>query len=349
MFLLKLKQQSTQQEIDKIQAFVASTGFSAYVTYGDLSKHEQIWISVVGFGGDKTKLEEVKKFDCIESHEPIKAGYCLASKQVNPKGRTFKVGGKDGIKEVTFGGDHLVIIGGPCAIESEQLAIDIAQAVKDGGGHVFRGGSFKPRTSPYSFQGLGEDGLKMMKTASQKTGLPFITEVMSERDVELVERYADILQVGARNCQNFALLKELAHVKKPVFIKRGFSTKIDEFLYSAEYLMSKGNLDVMLCERGIRAVENYTRNTLDISAVPVLQSKSQLPVVVDPSHAAGYREFVPALAKAGVAAGANVIMLEVHTEPEKSTSDADQTIDPTTFKNIVSDLGKIANIVGKHL
>ena len=253
------------------------------------------------------------------------------------------------VGDVTLGGDQLVVMAGPCSVESREQVLETARVVKAAGGHILRGGAFKPRTLPYSFQGLGEEGLKILAEARGETGLPIITEVMAPEDVELVESYADILQIGARNMQNFTLLKRVGRAAKPVMLKRGMSATIEEWLGCAEYILNEGNPNVILCERGIRTYETITRNTLDVSAVPVIKQLSDLPVVVDPSHGTGIRSLVAPMAKAGVAAGADGLIIEVHPHPEKALSDGDQSLHPPEFADLMRELAQIAGAVGKRL
>ena len=253
------------------------------------------------------------------------------------------------IGNLEFGNGSLIVMAGPCSVESRDQIVEIAKAVKDAGCHMLRGGAFKPRSLPYSFQGLGEDGLKMLAVARDETGLPVVTEVMSPDDVELVESYADILQIGTRNMQNFPLLKRVGKALKPVLLKRGMSATIEEWLGCAEYILNEGNRDVILCERGIRTFETITRNTLDVSAVPVVKQLSPLPVVVDPSHGTGVRSLVAPMAKAGVAAGADGLLIEVHNNPEKALCDGDQSIHPSELNVLMKDLRPLAKAVGKKL
>jgi len=253
------------------------------------------------------------------------------------------------VGNVTIGGEQLTVMAGPCSVESREQILETARAVKAAGGHILRGGAFKPRTLPYSFQGLGEEGLKILDEARSETGLPIITEVMSPEDVGLVEGYTDILQIGARNMQNFSLLKRVGRAEKPVMLKRGMSATIEEWLGCAEYILNEGNMNVILCERGIRTYETITRNTLDVSAVPVIKQLSDLPVVVDPSHGTGIRSLVAPMAKAGVAAGADGLIIEVHPHPEKALSDGDQSLHPPEFADLMREMAPIARAVGKRL
>jgi 3-deoxy-7-phosphoheptulonate synthase len=248
-----------------------------------------------------------------------------------------------------IGSDQIAVMAGPCSVESLEQILETAHAVKAAGGHILRGGAFKPRTLPYSFQGLGEEGLKILDEARSETGLPIITEVMSSEDVELVESYADILQIGSRNMQNFPLLKRVGRAEKPVMLKRGMSATVEEWLGCAEYILNEGNGDVILCERGIRTYETITRNTLDVSAVPVIKQLSDLPVVVDPSHGTGIRSLVTPMAKAAIAAGADGLMIEVHPHPEKALSDGDQSLHPHEFAELMLEIAPIVGVVGKRV
>jgi len=250
---------------------------------------------------------------------------------------------------LSIGGEKLIVMAGPCSVESEKQIIDSAEAVKKAGAHMLRGGAFKPRTSPYSFQGLEEEGLKLLAKARDLTGLPFVTEVINPETAELVAEYSDMLQIGARNSQNFALLKKVGQLKRPVLLKRGMSMTIQEFLMSAEYIMSEGNQSVILCERGIRTFETATRNTLDLSAIPVLKEKTHLPVVIDPSHGTGNHRYVAPMSFAAVAAGADGLMIEVHPDPEHASSDGPQSLKPVKFEILMEKLKRFAEVAGKTL
>ncbi len=265
----------------------------------------------------------------------------LVSRETKPEDTVIKVGG------ATIGGPRFAVIAGPCSVESPEQMINTALDVLSAGAVILRGGAFKPRTSPYSFQGMGEEGLKLLARARDITGLPIVTEVMDSEDISLVEDYADILQVGARNVQNFSLLKKLGKTRKPVLIKRGLMTRVKEFLLSAEYIMAGGNEQVILCERGIRTFETATRNTLDLSAVCVLKERSHLPVVVDPSHAVGHRRFVRPLARAALAVGADGIMVEVHCAPQEALCDGDQSLTPGQFTELMNDLRPLSIALGR--
>ena len=275
---------------------------------------------------------------------PVLAPYKLVSREIHTKNTTITLR-----KGVTIGEKKIIVIAGPCAIENHDVLYETARKAKKAGASVLRGGAFKPRTSPYSFQGLGEEGLKYLKGVGKELSMATVTEVMDPRDVGLVSKYADILQIGARNMQNFNLLKEVGQTKKPVILKRGLSSTIKEVLMSAEYILSEGNFNVILCERGIRTFEQITRNTLDISAVPVIKSLSHLPVIVDPSHASGKWEYVPALAKASVAAGCDGLLIEVHVKPEEALSDGSQSLVPYRFAALMKELRIIAHAVKRTL
>lgn len=253
------------------------------------------------------------------------------------------------IGKIEIGGQGIVIIAGPCSVENRRQLTETAEAVNKNGANMLRGGAFKPRTSPYSFQGLGEEGLKMLKEIKETTGMPVVTEVMDTRHVEMVSLYADMLQVGSRNMHNYPLLKEVGKSKKPVLLKRGMMATVEEFLYAAEYILAEGNNNVVLCERGIRTFENSTRNTLDISAVPMLKSRTRLPVIVDPSHGTGLRWMVPVMARAAVAAGADGLLVEVHHKPEEALSDGQQSLGPQEFVEMMKELHKIAAAVGRYI
>jgi len=267
----------------------------------------------------------------------------LVSRQTNPNDTVINV------KGIEIGGENIVIFAGPCAVENREQLLETAKAVYSGGANILRGGAFKPRTSPYSFQGLGEEGLKYLSEARDETGMPVVTEVMDTRKMELVCKYADIIQIGSRSMHNFPLLKEAGKCRKPVLFKRGLMATIDEYLLAAEYILSEGNKQVILCERGIRTFETSTRNTLDLSAIPVLKRRTHLPVIVDPSHATGHNWLVPAMAKAAIAAGADGIMIEVHHKPLDALSDGPQSLYPDNFVQLVKDVEKIAQAVGRKI
>ncbi len=272
--------------------------------------------------------------------------------RVNVPSKVSHVKKPDSIVDVSgikFGGNEIVIIAGPCAVEDREQLEKTSVMVKAGGAKILRGGAFKPRTSPYNFQGLGEEGLKLLAMARKVTGMPVVTEVMDTRQVEIVAEYADMLQVGSRNMQNYPLLKEVGMAKKPVLLKRGMMATIEEFLMAAEYILNQGNENIVLCERGIRTFETSTRNTLDLSAVPMLKYLTHLPVIVDPSHGTGIRWMVPVMAKAAIAAGADGLIIEVHYQPEKALCDGQQSLSPDEFKSMMTDLGKIADAIGRKI
>ena len=302
--------------------------------------------TIIGAIGDERVLRSIplEALPGVEKVLAILAPYKLASREFKPDDTIIKV------NNVEIGGKKLVVMAGPCAVESEEQITTIAKLVKDAGALILRGGAFKPRTGPYSFQGLGDEGLKMLTAAKEKSGLAIITEVMSTDEVDIVGQHTDILQIGARNMQNFMLLKAVGQARKPVMLKRGMSATIEEFLLAAEYILAQGNQNVMLCERGIRTFETYTRNTLDINAVPVLKQLSHLPVIVDPSHGTGRRELIAPISKAAIAAGADGLMIEVHHDPEHSmTGDGIQSLLPDQFSELMKELGKIAEAVGKSI
>ena len=267
----------------------------------------------------------------------------LVSRSSKPEGTIVDVNG------IKIGGKEIVIMAGPCAVESEEQLSETAKRVRASGAVMLRGGAFKPRTSPYSFQGLGTEGLEMLQRARENTGLPVVSEVMDTRQVETVSRYADMLQVGSRNMQNFPLLKEAGQSSKPILLKRGMMATIDEYLHAAEYLLSQGNTQVVLCERGIRTFESSTRYTLDLNAIPVLKQRTHLPVIVDPSHGTGIRSLVPTMSKASIAAGADGLLMEVHFRPEEALCDGSQSLYPEEFENMMKDLSKIAVAVGRSI
>jgi len=280
-------------------------------------------------------------------NDPSMIGGCSVPVRVNRKSKPEPTVVE--INGIQIGSSEVVIIAGPCAVENHEQLLETAKAVKTAGGALLRGGAFKPRSSPYNFQGLGEEGVKMLRDVSKEIGLPFVTEVMDTRMVEFVAEYADMLQIGSRNMHNYPLLKEVGRLHKPILLKRGMMATIEEFLLSAEYILNQGNEQVVLCERGIRTFETTTRNTLDLSAVPMLKHLSHLPVIVDPSHGTGHRWMVPTMAKAAVAAGADGLIMEVHYKPEEALCDGFQSLSPDEFSRLMSDLQKIAHAVGREI
>ncbi len=325
-----------KNEIDEVLKRLKNLGFQIHLSEG-------VERTIIGAIGDKTILNEValEAMPGVEKVVPILQPYKLVSREFRRHDSVVRVG------ELEFGGGQVHVMAGPCAVESKEQLMETAEKVSRAGATVLRGGAFKPRTSPYAFQGLEEEGLKMLAEAREKTGLKIVTEVVDPRTVELVSRYADILQIGARNMQNFFLLKEVSSSNKPVVLKRGPSATIEEWLMAAEYIMSGGNYGVILCERGIRTFEPYLRNTLDLSAVPVVKHLSHLPVIVDPSHALGKWRFVTPMAKAAVAAGADGLLVEVHPDPASALCDGPQSLTPDNFSELMSEIKKVAEVMGK--
>ena len=329
-----------QKHIDEVIKKIKSLGYSPHIIKGI----ERTIIGAVGDERGKTRLQSLESMSGVESVVPILKPHKLASRQVRTEGSTISVN-----KNVKVGAKEFIVMAGPCSVESEKQIVETAKAVKASGAKVLRGGAFKPRTSPYSFQGLEEEGLKLLALAREETGLPFVTEVMNPREVDLVAKYTDVIQIGARNVQNFSLLKEIGRLKKPILLKRGMMTTIQEFLMSAEYVMSEGNHQVILCERGIRTFETATRNTLDISCIPVLKNETHLPIIIDPSHATGHWQFINPMSKASAAAGADGLMIEVHMKPEESFSDGAQTLKPSKFDRLMKELRPFVEAAGKAL
>src|ERR1022692_491111 len=326
--IISMRPRASRQEIDHVCERIGEFGYKVHSIVGE----ERVVIGVVGVGDVTACLESLEATPGVESAVRISAAYKFVSKEFKKERTVIRANGVD------IGGDDFVMMAGPCSVESEKQIMETAEAVAEAGAKLLRGGAFKPRTSPYDFQGMEEAGLKLLAKAREATGLAIITEVMSDRDVGLVADYADIMQVGARNMQNFALLKVLGRCGRPVMLKRGLSSTIKELLMSAEYIVAHGNSQVMLCERGIRTFETATRNTCDISAVPVLNEMTHLPVIVDPSHATGKRSLVPPLAKAAVAVGADGIIVEVHPCPEKAVSDGAQSLTIEGFRKMMQEM-----------
>ncbi len=326
--IISMRPHASRTEIDHVCERIREFGYRVHSIVGE----ERVVIGVVGTGDVTAALESLEATNGVERAVRISAPYKFVSKEFKKEHTQMRVHG------VEIGGDDLVVMAGPCSVESERQIMETAEGVAAAGAKILRGGAFKPRTSPYDFQGLELEGLKLLAKARQATGLAIITEVMSDRDVELVAEYADIMQIGARNMQNFALLKTLGKCGRPVLLKRGMSSTIKELLMSAEYITAHGNPDVLLCERGIRTFETATRNTCDIAAIPVLNELTHLPVILDPSHATGKRSLVPALARAAVAIGADGLIVEVHPCPEKAVSDGAQSLTLPQFRAMMSDL-----------
>ena len=327
--IISMKMGATKEEINHVCERLQEFGYKAHPIYGE----ERVVIGAVGHQEFKQQaMDSIEAAPGVESVMSISQPFKFVSKEFRSPKSVVKVNGWE------IGGSEFIVIAGPCSVESEQQILASAEAVKRSGAHILRGGAFKPRTSPYDFQGLEEEGLKLLRKAKEQTGLAICTEVMSAQEVDLVADYADILQVGARNMQNFSLLKRLGKVSRPVMLKRGLSSTIKEFLLSAEYIVTSGNPNVFLCERGIRTFETYTRNTLDLSAVPVLEELTHLPIIVDPSHGTGKRSLVPAMCRASVAAGADGLMVEIHPNPEKAFSDGPQSLRLPDFERLMKEL-----------
>jgi 3-deoxy-7-phosphoheptulonate synthase len=336
--IIVMKKSATPHEVEHIVEKVKELGLTPHISRGV----ERTVIGVIGEEG-KLRVQPLEAYPGVEQVMAIMKPYKLVSREFQAADSIFDLG--NGVK---IGGENLVVMAGPCAVEDKASLLEVAKAVKKAGAQILRGGAFKPRTSPYSFQGLGEEGLKYLEEVGKETGLLVVTEVMDTRQVELVAEYADILQIGARNMQNFDLLKAVGDAKKPVLLKRGMAATMKEFLMSAEYVCSRGNKKVILCERGIRTFETHTRNTLDLNVVPSVKSVSHLPIIVDPSHGTGKREYVSALAQAAIAAGADGVMIEVHQNPENAVSDGEQSVTPADFKKIMDLLVKLAALYNKH-
>jgi 3-deoxy-7-phosphoheptulonate synthase len=331
---------AAKADVDGVIAEVERLGYRAHPIYGV----ERTVIGCIGDERGKARLQALESMPGVEACVPILKPFKLASREVRKENSVVDVS-----SGVAIGGKRLVVMAGPCSVESERQIIESAQAVKAGGASMLRGGAYKPRTSPYSFQGMEADGLKLLAKARAETGLPVVTEVLDPHDVELVAEHADVLQVGARNVQNFALLKRLGKIDKPVLLKRGMMSTLQEFLMAAEYILSEGNPRVVLCERGIRSFETATRNTLDLNAVPVLKEWTHLPVIVDPSHGTGHWQWVTPMAYASVAAGADGLMIEVHPDPAHALSDGGQSLKPSRFEALMRGVAKFAEAAGRSL
>jgi 3-deoxy-7-phosphoheptulonate synthase len=332
----------TDAEVDHIRERIESVGMRTHLSRGE---HR----TIIGCIGDESLLQELplRSLPGVESVMPVLKPYKLASREFSADRTVVRVGGRDA--GAAFGGNAIAVIAGPCSVENREMLSDIAASVRAAGATMLRGGAFKPRSSPYAFQGLGLEALKMLVDVRAETGLPVVTEVMDTRQVDTVAEHSDMLQVGARNMQNFALLAELGRVRRPVLLKRGLSATIKELLMAAEYIMANGNMDVVLCERGIRTYETATRNTLDIAAIPVLKRETHLPVIVDPSHAGGDAALVEPLAFAAIAAGADGLIVEVHPNPECALSDGDQSLAPPAFAQMMQRLDAFAAAAGRSI
>jgi len=336
--LIVMDSVATAEDIRRVVEAVAAHGLQAHPIPGSQR-------TAIGITGNKGSVDAgaFENLPGVLEVIPVSAPYKLVSREAKRENTVVSVGG------VAIGGERVAVVGGPCAVETEEQALEIGRRVKEAGGSLYRGGAFKPRTSPYSFQGLGEEGLRILSLVRRETGLPIVTEVLDTETVDLVAEHADCLQVGARNMQNFSLLKKLGRTKKPVLLKRGMSATIEELLLSAEYLLAEGNYDVMLCERGVRTFADHTRNTLDLSAVPYVQRISHLPILVDPSHGTGKRAKVIPLSRAALAVGADGLLIEVHHQPDRALSDGPQAILPEMFQELMRQLARLAPVVGRTI
>jgi 3-deoxy-7-phosphoheptulonate synthase len=336
--IIVLRRDATDEVIDHVVEKIKSAGLAVHISKGKER-------TIIGAIGDEALLATIpfEALPGVENVMPILKPYKLVSREFRIEDTVIDVSG------VMIGDTEIKVIAGPCSVESRASITETAVKVKEAGANILRGGAFKPRTSPYDFQGLGIEGLKLLAEARKETGLPIISELMDPRDIEVVSEYVDILQIGARNMQNFRLLQEVGKVKKPVLLKRGLSATVKEFLMSAEYIAAQGNSQIILCERGIRTFETITRNTLDISAIPVLKKETHLPVFVDPSHAAGRWDLVIPLARAAIAAGADGLMIEVHTDPENALCDGAQSLKPNTFALLMQEVARVADSVDRKI
>jgi len=338
--IIVMKSGAPKKDRDEVVKRIKELGYKPHIIHGATR-------DVIGAVGDergKSVLQSLESMHGVENVVPILQPYKLASKEVKKESSLVRIS-----DNVSIGGKQIIVMAGPCSVESEKQIIETAIEIKKSGAHMIRGGAFKPRTSPYSFQGLEEEGLKLLAKARDISGLPFVTEVINPETADLVAEYSDMLQIGARNSQNFALLKKVGQLKCPVLLKRGMSMTIQEFLMSAEYIMSEGNQSVVLCERGIRTFETATRNTLDLSAIPVLKEKTHLPIVIDPSHGTGHHHYVAPMCYAAVAAGADGLIVEVHPDPEHASSDGPQSLKPVKFDLMMKKLRLFAEAADRSL
>jgi 3-deoxy-7-phosphoheptulonate synthase len=338
MMIVVMKPDASVTEISGVIRHIEDLGFRPRPSRGT----QHTIIGVIG-ARQNSALAEIERLPGVAQISPVSTTFKLVNREFHPEATVIKING------VSIGADEFVVMAGPCSVESREQTMSTARAVRDAGARILRGGAFKPRTSPYSFQGLAEEGLRILRDAKHETGLPIVTEVMTPELVPMVCEYADILQIGARNVQNYALLGAVGKVRKPVLLKRGMMSTIEETLLAAEYILSNGNHQVMICERGIRTFETATRNTLDISAIPVIKQASHLPVIVDPSHAAGFRGPIPALARAALAAGADGLIVEVHPRPAEALSDGSQCLDFEQFRALMESLRPIAAAIGRSM
>jgi len=337
--IVVLKPHVTEEQIATVVKMVEELDYRAHIIQGV----ERTVVACVGEERGEHQLGHLESLTYVERVMPVLRSFKLAAREVRPEGSRIKVGG------VEIGGKRLTVMAGPCAVESKEQVEAAAVGVKQGGAHLLRGGAFKPRTSPYAFQGMEDEGLRLLEDAGKKVHLPVVTEIMDPHDIDLFVEHADMLQVGARNAQNFSLLRRLGRIKKPVLLKRGMSTKLEEFLMAAEYILSEGNPNVVLCERGIRTFETATRNTFDISAIPVVKKLSHLPIVADPSHGTGRRDAVAPMARAAIAAGADGIIVEVHPHPDRALSDGAQSLNTEQFADLMRQLRRVADAVDRQI
>ncbi|MCZ6555025.1 MAG: 3-deoxy-7-phosphoheptulonate synthase [Candidatus Dadabacteria bacterium] len=338
--IVVMKSGASPEQIQKAKTLMVELGYQPHPIEGLLR-------TVIGaIGDERGKPEDVEALSILEGVEkviPILPAHKIASREFKPENTTIKV------RDVVVGNNKIPVIAGPCSVESEEQLMEIAHSIKESGATMLRGGAYKPRSSPYTFQGMGIEGLKLLAQAREETGLPIVTEILDPHDLDSVVQYADVLQIGARNSQNYALLKEVGKSKKPVLLKRGMSTTIKEFLMCAEYILAEGNENVMLCERGIRTFETATRNTFDLNAIPVLKEKTHLPVIADPSHGTGYWQYVTPMTLAAIAAGADGVIIEVHNNPEVAVSDGGQSLKPHKFKALMEKASAVAKAIGREL
>jgi len=333
-----MRQDATEEQIRGVVRAIEARGFKAHPIPG-------VQRTAIGVTGNRGAVEApaLESLPGVLEVIPVTHAYKLVSREVKPEDSVVHIGG------VAVGGPGLVIVAGPCAVESLEQTLRVAREVKKGGAHLLRGGAYKPRTSPYAFQGLGEKGLEILAAAREETGLPVVTEALDNESLDLVEKYADAIQIGARNMQNFSLLKRAGRARKPVILKRGMSATLEEFLMSAEYILAEGNYQVVLCERGVRTFSDFSRNTLDLAVVPAVKKLSHLPILVDPSHGTGRRDKVAPLSRAAAAVGADGVMVEVHHDPDVALSDGPQSITPDMFAELVGELRQIAPVIGRRL
>ena len=336
--IIKMKKNATSEQIKKVQTHLINHGFEIHDSVGQT-------YHIFGVVGDTAKYDtrSLYAFESVENVIRIQEPFKKVNRKLKSEDTIIKV------KDINIGGENLTIMAGPCSVESKEQVDIIAKHVKESGAHILRGGAYKPRTSPYSYQGMGEEGLKILQEVGKKYNMPVVSELMDKDHIPLFMKYVDIIQIGARNMQNFALLKELGTIKKPIMLKRGFSNTIEEWLMSAEYIMSGGNEEVILCERGIRTFEPYTRNTLDISTIPIVKKLSHLPVIIDPSHAAGHWDLVESLSMASIAGGADGLIIEVHHEPENALSDGAQSLKPKKFDELMQKAFTLTTVLDKKI